>query len=351
VTDDPILSGRWREEIVSSFERRLRAQGIRILDSADAYEQMVDQVRSIIDEVVDSYQGTTENIEPRPMSLSVESGSGQGIKGVHPAESLRAASVLFETALPLMQRALSAAGRPDAGAAPALHRVIMSRIASSAESHARFMLKAIRDSHRAELARLARDLHDHTAHTIGVAIQNLELHELHAEQDAPRAQEKLHRAREAMRQALDSVRHFSAELRMPVQPDEIKQALTEYLAANAESNVLTSVEVTGDTTMLPEEVCEEVHVTLREAIRNALVHSGATRLDVTLEISESQLHARVSDTGRGFSVEKTRDAGEGIGLFSMRERMQLLGGTMRLSSLPGHGTTVEISIPLDKVLR
>ncbi len=348
--DDPILFEELREEIVSSFEHHLRAQGIPILDSAGAHEQMVAQVRSIIDEVVDSYQGVIENIDPSPMSPSVEIGSSQAIKGLHPAESLRAASVLFETALPFVQRALSAVGQPDAGAALVLHRIIMSRIASSAESHARFMLKSIRDSHRAELARLARDLHDRTAHTIGVAIQNLELHNVHASQDVPRAQEKLHRAREAMRQALDSVRHFSVELRMTVRPDEIEQALREYLAANAEGNLLTSVKVTGDTAMLPGEVCEEVYVTLQEAIRNALVHSGATRLNVALDISESQLHARVSDTGRGFSVEEARKAGKGIGLFSMRERMQLLGGTLRLSSLPGHGTTVEISIPLGKAL-
>ncbi|MGH3754716.1 MAG: sensor histidine kinase, partial [Pseudonocardiaceae bacterium] len=151
------------------------------------------------------------------------------------------------------------------------------------------MLKTIRDSHRAELALLARDLHDHAAHAIGVAIQNLELHEVHADRDAAQAQEKLHRALDAMRQALDRVRHFSVELRTTVRPDELERALTEYLAANAERNFRTSVKVTGDTVMLPGQVCEEVYVTLREAIRNALVHSGTTQLDVTVGISESQL--------------------------------------------------------------
>lgn len=50
--------------------------------------------------------------------------------------------------------------------------------------------------------------------------------------------------------------------------------------------------------MLPRDVCEEVYITLREAIRNALVHSGTTLLDVTIGISESELLARVSDSGR-----------------------------------------------------
>lgn len=352
VTGDPILPGELREEIVSSFEHHLRAQGSSILESVDAREQMLNQVRSVLDEVVDSYRGTTEDVDLSAMSLSVETGASQVIEfeGVHPVESLRAASVLFETALPFVLRAFSAVGRPDAEAVLVLHRVIMSRITSSAVSHIGFMLKTIRDSRRAELARLARDLHDGTAHTISVAIQNLELHEVHASRDVARAQAKLHLAREAMRQALDSVRHFAAELRTTMQPDELEQALREYLAANAESNVVTSVNVTGDIAMLPGVVCGEVYVTLREAVRNALVHSGTTRLDVTVGISESHLLARVSDTGRGFSAEEVMKAGKGIGLSSMRERVQLLGGTLRLSSLLGHGTTVEILIPIGRAL-
>ena len=347
VTDDPILSAELRKEIVSSFEHHLRAQGSPILDSVDAYEQMLDQVRSILDEVVDSCRRATENGGLSAMSRSVEIGAGQAIEGMHPAESLRAASVLFETALPFVLRAFSSVGRPDVEAALVLHRLVMSRIAVS---YTGFMLKTIRDSHRAELALLARDLHDHAAHAIGVAIQNLELHTVHAGRDAAQAQDKLHRAQEAMRHALDSVRHFSGELRTTVQPDELEQALTKYLAANAESSVLTSVKVTGSTTMLPGEVCGEVYVTLREAIRNALVHSGTTRLDVTVEISESRLHARVSDTGRGFSVEEATKASRGIGLSSMRERVQLLGGALWVSSRLGHGTTVEVSIPLGRAL-
>ena len=348
---DPILSHELREKIVSSFEHHLRAQGSSILDSVDAREQMLDQVRSILDEVVDSYGGAPENIGLGVMSLSVEIGASRAIEGVHPAESLHAASVLFETALPFVRRVFSAVGRPDAEAALVLHRLVMSRIASSAVSYTGFMLKTIRDSHRAELALLARDLHDHAAHAIGVAIQNLELHEVHASRDVVQAQEKLHRARKAMRQALDSVRHFSVELRTTVRPDELEQAITEYLAANADRNFRTSVKVTGDTAMLPRQVCEEVYVTLREAIRNALVHSGTTQLNVTVGISESQLLARVSDTGQGFSVEEATRNSEGIGLSSMRERMQLLDGALRVSSLRGHGTTVEISIPLRGVLR
>lgn len=350
MTDDPILSVQSREEIVSRFEDRLRAQGSPILDSASAHEQMLGQVRSILEEVGDRYRKTTESIDPGLASLRVEIDISQAIEGVHLADWLQAASVLFETALPLVKRAVSTEGAPNAEIALILHRVIMSWAASYAASHTLLVLKTIRDSHRAELVRLARDLHDRAAHAIGVAIQNLELHEMHASQDTTRAQEKLHRAREAMRQALDSVRYFSAELRTTARPGELKGSLTEYLASTADDTVLTNLAVTGDTAMLPQPVCEQVYFTLREAIHNALVHSKTTRLDVTVGITQSHLHARVSDTGRGFSVEEATHAGKGLGLSSMRERVQLLGGQLHLSSLPGHGTTVDISIPLGRIL-
>jgi two-component sensor histidine kinase len=349
--DDPILSVALREEIVSSFEHRLRAQGSPILDSAHAHQQMLGQARSILNEVVDSYREATQSIDPDPTSLRVKIDPSQAIEAIHPADSLQAASVLFETALPVVKRALSADGRPNAEAALILHRVVMSWAASYAASHTVLVFKTIRDSHRAQLGRLARDLHDRTAHAIGVAIQNLELHEVYASRDVARAQEKFHRAQEAMQQALDTVRQFSSELRTAARPGELKRALTEYLAANADDNVLTSLTVTGDTTTLPQEVCEQVYYALREAIHNALVHSGTTRLDVTVGISDAHLHARVSDAGGGFSVAEITNARKGLGLSSMRERVQLLGGKLRLASRPGHGTTVDISVPLDRVLR
>lgn len=351
MTGDLALSAEWREEIVNSFERRLQALGSPILDRPDSRTQMLDQARSILDEVVERYGGSTTT-DLNAVSLSVDIGVSRALEGVHPAESLRAAAVLFETALPVLTRAFSVSGTPDApsSAALVLHRVIMSRITSSSVSYVGFLLKKLHESHRAERSRLARDLHDRAAHAVGVALQNLELHEVHAGRDLTRARDKLRYARDAMRQAMDSIRCFSLELRTTLRPDELENALTDYLVANAQSGILTSVRVTGDTAMLPTEVCEEVYIMLREAIRNALVHSGTSRLDVTVHISESQLSAQVADTGRGFSADEVAKAGEGIGLSSMRERVQLLGGALRLSSRPGDGTTAEISIPLGRVL-
>lgn len=346
------LPAEWRDEIVSHFERRLHALGSPILGRPDSRTQLLEQARSILDEVAEWHEDRGADTDLGAISLSIDIGASRALEGVHPAESLRVAAVLFDIALPFVMRAFSASGTPDAAsrAALVLHQVIMSRLASGAVSYSGFLLRRVNDAHRAERARLARDLHDRSAHAVGVAIQNLELHAMHEGRDEARARTKLHAAGEAMREAMDSIRRFCIELRTTPRPDELEGALAKYLAANAESTVVTSVRVAGDTTLLPLDVCEEVYIVLREAIRNALVHSGATRLDVTVGISESQVFARVSDTGRGFSVDDVARAGESIGLSSMRERVQLLGGVLRLSSRPGEGTTAEISIPLGRVL-
>lgn len=355
MTRDPILTGELREEIVSGFERRLHAQGNPILDSSATRELVLHEVRSLLDDVINcclmGVGDVVDIVRVAPPSAA-EPGAGCRREAGHTAAaSLGAANALFEAALPVMLRAFSEAGLPEAGgnAALLLHRVILRSIASSLASSTALILGSIRAAHRAELSRLARELHDRTAHTICVALQNLELYELHAPADAAHAQEKLDRARDAMAQALDSVRHFFGELRSTVRPDELEQALTDYLAANAGSDVLSTVKVSGEIATLPADICEELYLVLREAIRNALVHSGATRLDIVLCVTESQFHARVADTGRGFPVEEAIQARTGIGLSSMRERVELLGGTLVVSSAPGAGATVEMSVPLGPV--
>ncbi|MFC7648944.1 response regulator [Streptosporangium lutulentum] len=153
-------------------------------------------------------------------------------------------------------------------------------------------------------------------------------------------------AREAIREGLRGTRQLSADLWERVGDDSLEVALGKYLRTTVPRSTRTTLTTFGDETDLPWEVREELYILLREAVRNALLHSGTTEIHVELEGADGVLRAAVSDRGCGFDVVATRQARRGGGLTSMRERAALLGGTVNLSSRVGEGTTVEVLVPL-----
>jgi signal transduction histidine kinase len=81
----------------------------------------------------------------------------------------------------------------------------------------------------------------------------------------------------------------------------------------------------------------------QQALTNALRHAGATCVRITLCWDEATVELSVSDDGTGFDTELPRKP-EQQGLHGMRERMELLGGLFSVTSLPGCGTTVRVSV-------
>jgi len=80
----------------------------------------------------------------------------------------------------------------------------------------------------------------------------------------------------------------------------------------------------------------------QEALHNALRHSGAKEISVTLSRTARRVILEISDDGTGFDPEL---ASGGLGLASMRERAAAVGGTLRITSAPGAGTRVRLAVP------
>jgi signal transduction histidine kinase len=83
----------------------------------------------------------------------------------------------------------------------------------------------------------------------------------------------------------------------------------------------------------------------QEALHNALRHSGAEQVDVTLERHDGLVTLRVTDDGSGFDPRSIRRAGRHLGLVSMRDRASGVGGRLTVESAPGKGTTIEMEVP------
>ena len=195
----------------------------------------------------------------------------------------------------------------------------------------------------AERERISRELHDRVAHSMGVAHQSLQLYEVLAEKDPARAAERLDLAREMVKASLESTRNLSAELKHLEAEDGLAAELKHLLDISVPSRVATDLRVEGDEERVPGYVRGQIFLVLREAVRNAVSHSGCGSISVELDIGPDRIVGRVEDDGYGFDASA---AFGGVGLRSMRERATLLDGDLGLSSEPGRGTRVEVSVTL-----
>jgi signal transduction histidine kinase len=174
--------------------------------------------------------------------------------------------------------------------------------------------------------------------------QSLELHTALKDSDPERAEIKVELAKESVKRALHSTKYLSMELRQPEVRRGLEAALADLLRDLVPPNVRVDLSVDGDEAFLPPETRNQLFLILREAVRNALTHSGCRELALGLSISPEGVVGRVEDDGRGFEHKQARRGG---GIRSMRERAALLKGTLEISAAPKGGTRVTVSVPLE----
>lgn len=191
-----------------------------------------------------------------------------------------------------------------------------------------------------ERRRLARELHDGIAQDVAFMLQQaraLASRTSGADQAAALAIET------AAQRALDDSRQAISALVRP--PDAPLGEDLERTAAELAGRTGLRIDV-GDVpdVRVPAEAQHALLRVLREAVGNAARHGGATRVRIALE-DGPVLALRITDDGTGFDVTQAAEAPGRHGLRSMRERMQAVGGEVRLDSAPGRGTEVLVTLP------
>jgi signal transduction histidine kinase len=96
---------------------------------------------------------------------------------------------------------------------------------------------------------------------------------------------------------------------------------------------------------LPYDLEEELFYLSMEALNNTLKHAGASEVVLSLDLEEGILTMKVEDNGRGFNPEVAKNQG-GIGISSMIERAEKIGGSLEIQSEPDAGTVLSVRIPL-----
>jgi signal transduction histidine kinase len=161
--------------------------------------------------------------------------------------------------------------------------------------------------------------------------------------------EALAELREEVSRSLEGVRRMARELRPSALDDlGLVAALDGYMHEfTRRTRLETRFEpACGD--RLPPRVELVLYRIAQEALTNVAKHANAGRADVWLVREPGAVSLTVRDDGRGFDPARISAAGRGMGLFSMRERAELVGGTLTLTSSPNGGTSIAVRIPLGR---
>lgn len=202
-----------------------------------------------------------------------------------------------------------------------------------------------------ERQRVAREIHDGPAQSMSNVVLKAEICERLLDVDLDKARQELRNLKGIVRESLQDVRKIIYDLR-PMSLDDIGLVPTlERFVLNFqdENGIMTSFKTKGQYIDIKPVISLTVFRIIQEAVNNTKKHAQAKNLLINLEFTDKNLRLCVYDDGVGFDVENTKpksnDINSGFGLVSIRERVELLGGTFEISSKNGNGTRLTIVIP------
>jgi signal transduction histidine kinase len=215
-------------------------------------------------------------------------------------------------------------------------------------------LRAERDKivNKEEEARhkLARDLHDGPTQDVAAIAMRLNFARLLVERDPVRARAELERLEDLAHRTVKEIRSMLFTLRPIILETEGLVAAVQQYADNLQETdgLYVAVDAEHFVDCLDLEVQGVVFAILEEAINNARKHAQASRITVRLAVQGDLFVGQVTDNGIGFDVRAVEN-GYGtrgsLGLINLRERAELVGGTISLESAPGQGTRITLIIP------
>ncbi|MEU5085605.1 GAF domain-containing sensor histidine kinase [Streptomyces sp. NPDC021356] len=197
-----------------------------------------------------------------------------------------------------------------------------------------------------ERSRLAHELHDAVSQKLFSLRLTAQAAAALVDRDPVRAKGELHQVAVLAAEAADELRAAVVELR-PAALDEdglVATLRTQVQVLDRAHSARVTFAARGFRA-LPAAQEEALLRVAQEALHNALRHSGAEHVDVTLDRRGGGAVLRVTDDGTGFDPRTVRRAGRHLGLVSMRDRASGAGGVLTVESAPGKGTTIEMEAP------
>jgi len=199
-----------------------------------------------------------------------------------------------------------------------------------------------------ERKRISRELHDETSQSLASLLAYMKV--LLSKLTDKKQKELLLEARDVAINVLDGLRKMAVELRPPVLDDlGIVAAMAKYITNfSNQQNLAVSFSAPDEKLILSNEVALTLYRILQESLTNISKHACATAVTVILEKAAGSVTLIIYDNGLGIrsgALEAARQKNR-LGIYGMKERVELLGGTFTFHSLNAQGTTITVTIPI-----
>lgn len=202
-----------------------------------------------------------------------------------------------------------------------------------------------------ERKRIARELHDETSQSLTGLVIGIRMVQEIIPNDLPEVIERLGNINDLAHATLNEVHTMAIRLRPSVLDDlGLAAALRSYSKEFSEiTGIKVEMQLLGMSQRLTPELETVLYRVVQEALTNVARHSGATNCRVTLKRRERSINGVIEDDGTGFDsqgVMMSDEKGRGLGLHGMKERIELVGGSLEFDSRPNDGTSIFIEVPL-----
>lgn len=197
----------------------------------------------------------------------------------------------------------------------------------------------------AERNRLARNLHDSVSQTVFSMTLTAEAARILFDRDAARAASELDKLQALAKSALAEMRSLVFELRPTAVTEKgLIPALRHHMVTlDRLHGLVVALCIEGEPHLTDLEA-RQLYRVIQEALNNVVKHARTDRASVALQFEDARVLARIEDEGQGFAPGAVGAEGQRIGLSTMRERVEMLGGTLTIDSSPGAGTRVTVEL-------
>jgi signal transduction histidine kinase len=206
-----------------------------------------------------------------------------------------------------------------------------------------------------ERNRLAREVHDSLGHYLTAINVQLRKASAFRDKDPQQADQAVEDSKRLAHEALEDVRRSVGMLRSSGQPFALSRALRELITPLQTDKLSITLRIDGSEEQFARTALMALYRAAQEGLTNVQRHAQASRAELAVRFSEHYATLTLTDDGAGFDIDMLQQLPVGrsgrYGLQGVRERMELVGGTAQVTSVPGVGTTLTLTAPKNPLER